>query len=303
MKLKVALARGTWLGAAFGLGLLATACGADDGGGASSNEDEQDARPRERADEGLTADSTVVANDVGETPVVADAAINPPPDMAAPPPDAAVTPPDAALPPPDAAVASVCGGHDLVDLNAALVDGAVSGTTAGAPALLAASCGGGAGGEVVYTYRVDAPLDDLVFSTDHDETLSPTVLYVRTVCDEPNDLACNRGSMAVPGASVRLAGVEPGLLYVVVDQGARDGGGPFKLTVEAIGASPCRNASSKKSAGRSSRSLRSDLNRKSSSSANRSSTPPQLRREPTSRPTSFFRRSPPRRKSWFRIRN
>jgi hypothetical protein len=242
MKLKVALARGTWLGAAFGLGLLATACGADDGGGASSDEDEQDARPRERADEGLTADSTVVANDVGETPVVADAAINPPPDMAAPPPDAAVTPPDAALPPPDAAVASVCGGHDLVDLNAALVDGAVSGTTAGAPALLAASCGGGAGGEVVYTYRVDAPLDDLVFSTDHDETLSPTVLYVRTVLDEPNDLACNRGSMAVPGASVRLAGVEPGLLYVVVDQGARDGGGPFKLTVEAIGASPCRNA-------------------------------------------------------------
>jgi len=242
MKAKVTKARWSWMAAALGLGLLTNACGTDDGGGSTTDTDDQDARPREQVDEGPNVDSAIDEVDLGEAPDAADATVEPTTDMTVAPPDMAVVPEDAVVVPPDVPAAPVCGGHALVNLNEALVDGAVSGTTAGAPALLAASCGGGAGGEIVYTYRVDAPLDDLIFSTDHDETLSPTVLFVRSVCDEPNDLACNRGSVEVPGTSIRLAGVEPGLLYVVVDQGARDGGGPFKLTVEAIGASPCRNA-------------------------------------------------------------
>ena len=143
---------------------------------------------------------------------------------------------------PDANVVVECAGHDVIDLNAALADAeAYDGTTAGAVATLAASCGGAAGGEVVFRYRVERPLNRLTFRTDFPETQTPTVVYVRTECAEPVDLACNRGAPETPGTRASVDGATPGTYFVIVDTGARDGGGPFRLAVDEDGASACRD--------------------------------------------------------------
>jgi hypothetical protein len=149
--------------------------------------------------------------------------------------------PDARLVP-DMAAGPTCAGHPIIDLNDWLAaNEAYDGTTEGAAAGLAASCGGAAGGEVVFQYRVLEPLDRLVIRTDFPETVAPTVLYVREACEVPDDLACNRGSPAQPGTRVTLEAPTPGLYYIVVDQGARDTPGAFRLAVEANAAAACRD--------------------------------------------------------------
>ncbi len=206
-----------------------------------------------------------------------DAFVRPPMDAE---PDAAVEPdgdpPDAAPPPPDAAPLNPacgdgvdndgdgridlldpgctarddndetdpppCGGRALIDLNAIVADGSLAeGTTTGADEGWAGSCGGLAGGEVVFTYTVESVADAIVFRTDYDETTSPTVLYIRPACEAREDLACNRGSVALPGTRVRFEPPAPGLYYVVVDTGARDGGGAFRLGAEVNPLPQCRN--------------------------------------------------------------
>ena len=236
---------------ALAFATLVSACGSDsaDAGGDTQ---EQDATPRPRTDRTLADVGAEPGDPPTSPPVGSDGGPEPTDDAAPTPTDDAGPPPggDAALvadqgpppPEPDAEVPSICGGHTLVDLGAALVDGSVLSTTVGAPAHLAASCGGGAGGEVVFFYDVEAPLDSLTFSTVSPDTTAPTVLYLRRDCDVPDDLVCNRGSGAQPGTAARIAPVEPGRIYVIVDQGARDGGGPFRLSVEAEAASACRNS-------------------------------------------------------------
>jgi hypothetical protein len=158
-------------------------------------------------------------------------------------PDADLPGTDAAVSAPDALVGERCAEHVPIDLGAWLAaNSAYDGDTAPAPATLAASCGGAAGGEVVFFYDVERPLDRLVFRTDHPETRAPTVLYARLDCDEPADLVCNRGSPEAPGTRVTLENVEPGRYFVIVDTGSRDGGGPFRLTVDTTGAAACRDA-------------------------------------------------------------
>ncbi len=179
---------------------------------------------------------------VGGQPVpggtVTDAAVTT--DAAAPVGDAGA---DAAVQTPDAAtVVSTCGGHEVIDLNAHLAaNAAYEGTTAEVAGALAASCGGAAGGEVVFSYRVDRPLNHLTVRTDFPETQAPTVVYVRVDCEDPVDLVCNRGTVEAPGTRAVVDGVNPGLYYIVVDTGSRDGGGAFRLTVEEDGASACRD--------------------------------------------------------------
>jgi hypothetical protein len=150
---------------------------------------------------------------------------------------------DAQAPTPDVAVvANTCGGHEVIDLNAHLAaNEAYEGTTAGVEGALAASCGGAAGGEVVFSYRVDRPLNHLTVRTDFPETQAPTVVYVRVDCEDPVDLVCNRGTVEAPGTRAVLDGVNPGLYYITVDTGSRDGGGAFRLSVEEDGASACRD--------------------------------------------------------------
>jgi hypothetical protein len=101
MKAKVTKARWSWMAAALGLGLLTNACGTDDGGGSTTDTDDQDARPREQVDEGPNVDSAIDEDDLGEAPDAADATVEPTTDMTAPPPDMAVVPEDAVVVPPD----------------------------------------------------------------------------------------------------------------------------------------------------------------------------------------------------------
>jgi len=134
-------------------------------------------------------------------------------------------------------------GPQLValDLNTALAaDGFYDGTLEGGSATLAGSCGGGSGPERIFQYRLDRRVSALVFSTNHPETTKPTVLYVRTGCLDPVDVACNRGAEATPGTEVRLERPAPGLYFVVVDTSSVAlGPGPFRLTVDQVAAPAC----------------------------------------------------------------
>jgi hypothetical protein len=126
-----------------------------------------------------------------------------------------------------------CAGRPLIDLNAALAEGEfVMGTTEDAGGGYAGTCGGLAGGEVVFTYTVESTADALVFRTDYEETTAPTVMYVRSDCEALGDLGCNRGNNASPGTRLRFEPPEPGTYYIVIDTGSRDGGGAFKLGLE-----------------------------------------------------------------------
>ena len=138
----------------------------------------------------------------------------------------------------DPVEANPCGVGDVVDLTD---DPSHDGTTAGAPEQYVAVCGGAAGGERIFTFRVDRELERLVISTDHPETTSPTVLYVRRRCAGV-DLDCARGAGETNGATLTLPRPALGLYFIIVDQGARDGGGPFRLTVDAVDPPQCRDS-------------------------------------------------------------
>lgn len=132
-------------------------------------------------------------------------------------------------------------GHELGDLNAAMAaQGFADGTTAGAPEGQRGTCGGDAGGEVMFAYDVATPLDRVVFSTLHAETVAPTVLYIRSTCEAAADLACNRGSSEIPGTEAVLERPEPGTYFVVVDTSSRMiGPGAFRLTATEIPRTIC----------------------------------------------------------------
>ncbi len=137
-----------------------------------------------------------------------------------------------------------CATRKLIDLNPAIsatgyYDGDLS--TAGESAFQG-SCGGNAGPEMIFAWRVDVPLKSLTFSTIADQTTKPIALYVRQGCVSATDLACNRGNTTIAGTSVSLQNVEVGLYYVFVDTSAQSQGpGAFRLTVSSEAAEACRD--------------------------------------------------------------
>ena len=137
----------------------------------------------------------------------------------------------------------ICGAsHEPIDLTEHLRNNpAYDGDTTEAVVAFAGSCGGDSGGEVVFAYHVSRPLGAVIFSTDHPETLAPTVLYVRTGCVDVADVACNRGTPDTPGTSVRIVRPALGTYYIVVDTSQRGQVGPFRLTVEREPAPKCSN--------------------------------------------------------------
>ena len=156
-----------------------SACGGAESDSVQDSNDPGDAGRRRRVDAAQPAADAEVGGAPG-----ADGAT---PDAEAPAPDALTqdgglidaTPPDPsdaaadAAPPADAAAPVECNGQAVIDLRAALAGtNSVLGTTSGAPARLAASCGGAAGGEVVYAYDLDRPLDRLTLSTVSEDTTS-----------------------------------------------------------------------------------------------------------------------------------
>ncbi|MEZ4472509.1 MAG: hypothetical protein R3F60_17295 [bacterium] len=126
------------------------------------------------------------------------------------PPDAA--PADAAGPPADAAppdAGDLCA--DAIDLRQAVAErGFYEGDTRGAPARTLGSCGGAAGGEILFRYEVLPGEDVVVFATDHPETEAATVLYLRAACDDAADLLCARGNDASPGTRLAFEPPAPG---------------------------------------------------------------------------------------------
>ncbi len=145
----------------------------------------------------------------------------------------------------DADESGACGpGHDAVDLNAWLADHTeYDGTLVGGTADFAGSCGGAAGPERIFQYRLGERVGALTFSTDHTETVNPTVVYVRSGCLDPVDVACNRGAEATPGTVARVERPDAGVYFVVVDTSSMAiGPGAFRLTVETTPAPACDNA-------------------------------------------------------------
>jgi hypothetical protein len=139
------------------------------------------------------------------------------------------------------AIAGACGDtHRVIDLNRALADAAfVDGdTSTGVPGFVG-TCGGNAGPEIVYRYRVTGVVGALEFTTEYPETTAPTVLYVRTACTDPRDAGCNRGSADTPGTHVRLDRPAEGTYYVVVDTSQADRSGAFRLGVVTVSAPRC----------------------------------------------------------------
>lgn len=129
----------------------------------------------------------------------------------------------------DAAPPDPCA--HAIDLNAELAaGGAYDGDLQGRASETLGTCGGAAGGELLFRY-VPGAAEPLVFATDYPETDAPTVLYLRADCEDAADLACVRGSDAVPGAQLAYTPASPEPLYLVVDTGSREGGGRFRLAV------------------------------------------------------------------------
>ena len=134
----------------------------------------------------------------------------------------------------------VCGvGVPVIDLTD---ETEWRGDLLNAPANTVGSCGGGAGGERVFVYRVERPLERLTFSTISAETLMPTVLYVRRRCTSPGDQICDRGTPQRPGVALTIEQPAPGRYYLFVDTGARDQpAGDVHLTIEAEATPECRD--------------------------------------------------------------
>jgi hypothetical protein len=138
--------------------------------------------------------------------------------------------------------AGPCGADvPVIDLNAA--DGTFDGDLTTAPHVgLAGLCGGAAGGEFVFSYTLDHPIERLTFSTEHPETQAPAVLYLRRPgCEPADEIACDRGTADHPGRRLALDAPAPGQVLIVVDTGARDGPGRFRLTAEVEEIPPCRD--------------------------------------------------------------
>jgi hypothetical protein len=137
-----------------------------------------------------------------------------------------------------------CGGtHHVLDLNRALAGAEyVEGDTSQGAEGFVGTCGGNAGPEIVYSFRVAEVVGAIEFTTEFPETVVPTVLYVRSVCDDPRDVGCNRGSAEVPGTHVRLERPEVGVYYVVVDTSMADQSGVFRLGALTVEAPRCSDA-------------------------------------------------------------
>jgi large repetitive protein len=91
----------------------------------------------------------------------------------------------------------------------------------------------GYGGEFAFTYTVTSGPVSLLVSTDHPETTLDTVVYVRTVCQNPaTELACDDdgGTGHTSTAIVPLADI--GTYYIIVDAFGPGSLGDFHVTVE-----------------------------------------------------------------------
>jgi hypothetical protein len=145
--------------------------------------------------------------------------------------------------PGDPGEGGACGPDvEVVNLNAWLSTHELyQGQTSLEGGKTAGTCGGAAGGEVVFAWDVTVPTDRVTFTTLHPETTGPVVMYVRPTCGANTELACNRGSEATPGSRITLEAPAMGRYFIFVDSGSRDAGSAFALSVETVATPQCHN--------------------------------------------------------------
>jgi hypothetical protein len=141
----------------------------------------------------------------------------------------------------DASELGTCGVvYDPVELDA---DRVVQGTSVGGRYESEGSCGGRGSPELVFSYRLDRPVEALVVRTDFPETEVETALYVRRTCiDGGSELACVREPLndGVAGNRLVIESPEAGDYYIFLD-GAAGAGGRYALAVEEVPLAQCLN--------------------------------------------------------------
>ncbi len=93
----------------------------------------------------------------------------------------------------------------------------------------------GFGGELAFTYSVLAGPVSLLISTDHPETTLDTVVYVRTICQQPaSEMGCDDdGGVTAPNSSTLIIPLaDTGTYYIIVDAFGPGSLGDFRVTVE-----------------------------------------------------------------------
>lgn len=104
----------------------------------------------------------------------------------------------------------------------------VSGSTNSAPTQLDAGCAGTTGGERVYYIDVPAGAN-VVLTNDLPGTTYDTILYVRTVCEDPGtELACDDPAV---GDTIMFTAPTAGVYFVIVDSHTPTNEGDFELLV------------------------------------------------------------------------
>lgn len=113
-------------------------------------------------------------------------------------------------------------------------DRTADGTLVGSETSLLVGACGGAGGEGVWRYQLDARRG-LVIRTDLDDTEVDTVVYLRSAdcADGSPELGCNDDTTAgVQQSRLVLPDVAPGTYYVVVDSYASGAAGHYAFAIE-----------------------------------------------------------------------
>ncbi|MSP71021.1 MAG: hypothetical protein EXR76_02310 [Myxococcales bacterium] len=146
--------------------------------------------------------------------------------------------------PGDPSEAGACGpGLEPIDLDAHLRDSPFyAGETPVEGGRFVGTCGGGAGGELIFAYDVSSPLERVTFSTEDPATTGPVVMYIRRNCLAAAELACNRGNDANPGTHLTVEAPPRGRYFIFVDAGQRDQASPFHLIIDSVPTPACRNA-------------------------------------------------------------
>ena len=105
------------------------------------------------------------------------------------------------------------------------------------------SCGGNGAAEVVFTYRLDRPVEALELTTSLPDNALETALYVRRDCVDPaSELHCVREPLAdgVAANTLRLESPPPGVYFFFLD-GATGMSGTFAVRLEAVPLAACLN--------------------------------------------------------------
>jgi len=103
--------------------------------------------------------------------------------------------------------------------------------TLGESAFANVACGGTTGPEKIFVYE-NPNNANITFSVDHEETVGPVAVDVRTTClDVGSSLGCSTGEEGSQRGTVLVERASPGTYFVFVDA-IRGIGGRFKLSVD-----------------------------------------------------------------------